>query len=495
MRIILAIVLCAILAACMAPVKYRIEGEIPPMLGGNCAKLEWGDFTDCGEGKISQNFRFRNVCSDAAIKIMYNSIKDGKNPRFYNSVIGELAPETTGSWIRGNCSSRSNEEHVTWCAQYADGTRLTEISAWTNSEKKILSKLEEVGHNCAFVTYGHGPEGSGNVFDIFGTHYYLTRRNKNPYSEKRIFGAMPEQAQPIIPSVSIDAIAYENYKKDKKTDESITEAYKTFMTLGLSKLVSEDSNDEFTTVDQLWDLPGIGDSDATKRSANALNSKEISEVAKVAQIASALSKGGNWDDNVAQNVVQLARDMGLTDEEITAVLQLAENIAGNSMEAKSKIQPSTVGSNTNLDSSLNSDSIENSSDSSNEPDSMTNLSSSSSSTDSKPQSTTTSSFVNIKGYDCKTLDDRVVNAIEEAERRGSTGTAAVTTINCAAINKKRALIWKSLQCLNDSTLTSAEIVQARAEIANTRQSVNSELQGFRALGGQNCECWSEACAN
>ena len=492
MRITLAIVLCAVLASCMPPAKYRIEGEIPPMLGGNCAKLEWGDFTDCGEGKISQNFRFRNVCSDGAIKIMYNSIKDGKNPQFYNSVIGELAPETTGSWIRGNCSSRSNEEHVTWCAQYSDSTRLT---GWTNSERKNLKIMEDSGHNCAIIAYGQGPEGSGNIFNVLDTNYYLIRRNKNPYSEKRKIGAMLEPAQPIIPSVSIDAIAYQNYQKDKKTDESITEAYKTFMTLGLSILVSEDSNDEFTTVDQLWDLPDVGDSDATKRGTNALNSKEKSEVAKVSQIASALAKGGNWDDNVAQNVVQLARDLGLTDEDITAVLQLAENIAGNSMEAKSKIQPSTVGSNTNLDSSLKSDSIENTSDSSKEPDSMTSLSNSSSSTDSKPQSTTTSSFVNIKGYDCKTLDDRVVNAIEEAERRGNTGTAAVTTINCAAINKKRALIWKSLQCLNDSTLTSAEIVQVRAEIANTRQSVNSELQGFRALGGQNCECWSEACAN
>ena len=98
----------------------------------------------------------------------------------------------------------------------------------------------------------------------------------------------------------------------------------------------------------------------------------------------------------------------------------------------------------------------------------------------------------VSAADCKAPDQRVVDAMKQAEARGKGGSAAIAY--CAAANIQRALIWKILNC-DSSSLNSTEKRQLRQQLEVTRNAVRQNKEGYRALtDGGNCECWSSICA-
>ena len=100
-------------------------------------------------------------------------------------------------------------------------------------------------------------------------------------------------------------------------------------------------------------------------------------------------------------------------------------------------------------------------------------------------------------YDCRAPDQRVIQAMNDAERRG-TQSNSVSTQYCAAINVKRALIWNAQQCLNhDNSLGPQAREALREQIRVTRQGIASDKKGYAQLtsSGSSCRCWSQYCAD
>ncbi len=99
-------------------------------------------------------------------------------------------------------------------------------------------------------------------------------------------------------------------------------------------------------------------------------------------------------------------------------------------------------------------------------------------------------------YDCRAEDQRVLQAIREAQARAE-ASDSVALPYCAAANIARALNWKILQCLNyDNTLSSEHRRQLEAQLESNRQYVKSHAEGYiKWTSGGTCSCWSSICAD
>ena len=100
-------------------------------------------------------------------------------------------------------------------------------------------------------------------------------------------------------------------------------------------------------------------------------------------------------------------------------------------------------------------------------------------------------------YDCRAPDQGVINAVQEALERAQEPGANAATAYCAAANARRAMIWKSLQCLNrDATLSPEHRKKVQAGLKEARRLKAQDMEGYRALSsGAPCECWSKYCAD
>lgn len=98
----------------------------------------------------------------------------------------------------------------------------------------------------------------------------------------------------------------------------------------------------------------------------------------------------------------------------------------------------------------------------------------------------------MAGY-CKRPDPRVFAAMEQITARAK-GTAGAY---CGAVNIARAMTWKLLNCMKDSTLSASERAQVEIQIRETRKDASQNLKGYHAVTvrGSSCECWTDVCAD